>query len=76
MTEKQSTETGSDFYFVNDECLNLCQSCLKVAPLNLEDGGEQVVIKKQPDTQAELDDLEEAVRICPADAIKCKKIKD
>ena len=58
-------------YYVTDECMNLCQSCLQVAPENLNEGDEIIQVCKQPQSQAEVDELEEAARICPADAIQC-----
>ena len=74
--ENQGKKQEREIVCVNDECMNLCQVCLELAPEIFFDLGEKVAVKRQPETEAEKAQVEEAIRVCPADAIiKVKQSK-
>ncbi|MEA3451080.1 MAG: ferredoxin [Bacteroidota bacterium] len=60
-------------YKVNDECIS-CMACVEVAEKNykMADSGFAVVYK-QPETEEELKQAEEAMEICPVGAIECSE---
>jgi len=60
-------------YKVSEECIG-CQACVGVAPDNFEMNGSHVAfLKKQPQTEDELKKAEEALEICPVQAIYAEK---
>ena len=56
---------------IRPDCLNLCKVCLVVAPDNLCESKdrETVSVKKQPESGLEIKKIQEAMRVCPANAI-------
>jgi len=73
--KNKEKEKEEEVVCVNDDCNNLCQVCLELAPEIFFDLGEKVSVKRQPESQEEKDQVEEAIRICPAEAIQKKRIK-
>lgn len=68
---KKIAENVEGRYYVDTNCIN-CSLCPEIAPTlfatNHDEGYE--FIKKQPCNEEEFKLLEEAIRICPADAIR------
>ena len=67
-SEKRPTNTGR--FVVNDQCI-YCGLCAEVAPMNFrkQAGEEYAVVQRQPQTEQELLQCEEALRDCPYAAI-------
>ncbi len=63
-------------YYTDTHCIN-CSLCPEIAPdifaTNHDQGFEYV--KKQPENEAELMLVEEAIKLCPASAIQDTNIK-
>jgi len=57
-------------YYVDTTCA-MCQSCMEFAPdfLGETEEGDQVVVTKQPKTDEEIEQMEEALAACPTESI-------
>lgn len=55
-------------YYVDDSCI-ACEMCVGDAPENFEMTEEHAYVKKQPETDEEEEQCEEALYNCPVDAI-------
>lgn len=56
-------------YVVSNECIG-CQACIGVASDNFEMGNDnKAFLKKQPKTEQEIDESNQAIEICPVNAI-------
>ena len=55
-------------YFVDTTCIN-CDASRKYAPANFGDTGDSAFVKKQPDTQEEILQTQQALLSCPVGAI-------
>ena len=56
-------------YVVSNECIG-CQACIGVAPDNFEIGNDnKAFLKKQPKTEQEIEESNQAIEICPVNAI-------
>jgi ferredoxin len=57
-------------YYVDTNCSG-CQVCVSVAPDNfkMNDGEDHALVSKQPESQAEVDACEDAMKGCPEEAI-------
>lgn len=77
MAEAKKTPTCNRGKFIIDNrCLNLCQVCLELAPDNLDEKEGTIVVSKQPESEEEEQQLNEAMRICPNEAIKKVKLSN
>jgi ferredoxin len=68
--ENKHTENVPGHYFVDDQCID-CDLCRETAPANFtrhNEGGYSYVYK-QPETDEERDQCEEAMQGCPVEAI-------
>lgn len=63
-------------YIISDECIG-CQACIGVAPDNFEMGKDnKAYLKKQPKTEKEIQDSNQAIDICPVGAISIVSQED
>ncbi len=57
-------------YYCDDSCI-ACEACVGEAPdhFKMQDDGEYAVVYRQPESAAERQACENAIGICPVDAI-------
>ena len=57
-------------YYVDQQCID-CDLCRELAPLNFkrDDYGGYSIVYKQPTTDKEVEECEEALKGCPVEAI-------
>jgi NitT/TauT family transport system substrate-binding protein len=63
-------------YTVSDECIG-CRACVEVAENNFDMNDDNMAfLKKQPETEKEIELCNEALEVCPVDAISFDEISD
>ncbi len=55
-------------YYVDEQCI-ACGVCVGEAPENFEMGSEYAYVVKQPENEEEREACENALEVCPVDAI-------
>lgn len=74
LARRLAENVGDDFY-VDDTCID-CDACRQIAPATFRDAGEQSVVYRQPETEAETRLALQALVACPTASIGVTKKHD